>query len=79
MIVLVELDLSGVDVDAQRRRLEKELVAAEKELTSTTGRLGNDAFLTRAPAAVVEKISQRQRVARAEVERLTTRLEGMEI
>ena len=48
--VIVELDTSGtVDVAAERRRMEKDLAAAEKELTATTAKLDNDAFLAKAP------------------------------
>ena len=73
--VVVELDTSGtVDVAAERRRLEKDLAAAEKELAGTTGKLGNDAFLAKAPADVVDKIRARQQLAREEVDRITARL-----
>jgi valyl-tRNA synthetase len=76
--VVVELDTSGtVDVAAERRRLEKDLAAAEKELAGTTGKLGNDAFLAKAPADVVEKIRGRQQLAREEVDRITARLAGL--
>jgi valyl-tRNA synthetase len=76
--VVVELDTSGtVDVAAERRRLEKDLAAAEKELAGTTGKLGNDAFLAKAPADVVEKIRDRQQLAREEVDRITARLAGL--
>lgn len=77
-IVTVELDTSGtVDIAAERRRLEKDLAAAQKELAGTTGKLGNDAFLAKAPDAVVEKIRDRQRLAGEEVERITARLAGL--
>ena len=70
--VVVELDTSGtVDVAAERRRLEKDLAAAQKELAGTEGKLGNDAFLAKAPADVVDKIRERQQVAREEVDRIT--------
>ena len=70
--VAVEVDTSGtVDVAAERRRLEKDLAAAEKELAGTAGKLGNDAFLAKAPADVVEKIRARQQLAREEVDRIT--------
>ena len=75
--VTVEVDTSGtVDVAAERRRLEKDLAAAEKELAGTTGKLGNDAFLAKAPADVVDKIRDRQQLAREEVDRITARLAG---
>ena len=73
--VVVELDTSGtVDVAAERRRLEKDLAAAEKELAQTGGKLDNAEFLAKAPDAVVEKIRGRQQIAREEVERITARL-----
>jgi valyl-tRNA synthetase len=77
--VSVELDTSGtVDVGAERRRLEKDLAAAEKELAGTTAKLGNEAFLAKAPADVVEKIRTREQVAREEVDRITARLAGLQ-
>ncbi|MEN3316766.1 MAG: valyl-tRNA synthetase, partial [Mycobacterium sp.] len=76
--VVVEVDTSGtVDVAAERRRLEKDLAAAEKELAGTAGKLGNGAFLAKAPADVVEKIRARQQLAREEVDRITARLAGL--
>jgi valyl-tRNA synthetase len=75
--IVVELDTSStVDVAAERRRLEKDLAAAQKELAGTEGKLGNDAFLAKAPADVVDKIRHRQQVAREEVDRITARLAG---
>src|SRR5262249_20710295 len=76
--VVVELDTSGtVDVAAERRRLEKDLAAAEKELAGTAGKLGNDAFLAKAPADVVDKIRGRQQLAREEVDRIAASLAGL--
>ena len=76
--VVVEVDTSGtVDVAAERRRLEKDLAAAQKEMASTTAKLGNDAFLAKAPAEVVDKIRGRQQVATEEVDRITARLAGL--
>ncbi|MFB8277041.1 valine--tRNA ligase [Nocardia colli] len=73
--VTVELDTSGaVDLDAERRRLEKDLAAAEKELAGTAAKLGNEAFLAKAPEPVVAKIKDRQAVAAAEVARIGARL-----
>ena len=74
----VELDTSGtVDLDAERRRLEKDLAAAQKELASTTAKLGNDAFLAKAPADVVDKIRGRQKLAREESDRIAARLAAL--
>ena len=73
--VLVELDTSGtVDVAAERRRLEKDLAAAQKELAGTTAKLDNEAFLAKAPDEVVAKIRDRQRLAGEEVDRIAARL-----
>lgn len=76
--VNVELDTSGtVDVAAERRRLEKDLAAAQKELAGTTAKLDNEAFLAKAPDDVVAKIRGRQQLAREEVDRITARLAAL--
>ena len=76
--VEVTLDTHGaVDVEAERKRLEKDLAKANKELEQTGKKLGNDNFLSKAPEEVVNKIKERQQIAREEVERITSRLEGL--
>ena len=76
--VVVEVDTSGtVDVAAERRRLEKDLAAAQKELSGTTAKLSNEGFLAKAPAEVVDKIKSRRQVAGEEVERITARLDAL--
>ena len=76
--VEVTLDTHGaVDVEAERKRLEKDLAKANKELEQTGKKLGNKNFLSKAPEEVVNKIKERQQVAREEVERITSRLEGL--
>jgi valyl-tRNA synthetase len=77
--VVVELDTSGtIDVAAERRRLEKDLAAAQKELASTAAKLGNADFLAKAPQDVVGKIRDRQRVAQEETDRINARLAGLQ-
>jgi valyl-tRNA synthetase len=77
--VVVELDTSGtIDVGAERRRLEKDLAIAEKELASTAAKLANADFLAKAPAQVIGKIRDRQRVAQEEVDRINARLAGLQ-
>ena len=74
----VALDTSGtVDIVAERKRLEKELAAAQKELDTTGKQLGNENFLANAPVEVVEKIKARQQIAQEEAARLTARLESL--
>ena len=76
--VVVQVDTSGtVDVEAERRRLEKDLAAAERELAGTSAKLDNEAFVAKAPAAVVEKMRARRQFAREEVDRITSRLAGL--
>ena len=76
--VAVELDTScTVDVAAERRRLEKDLAAAQKEIVATAAKLGNEAFLAKAPADVVDKIRDRQKLAHEESDRITARLAAL--
>ncbi|MYR05969.1 valine--tRNA ligase [Gordonia sp. SID5947] len=76
--VTVRIDTSGtVDVAAERKRLTKDLAAAEKELAGTTAKLGNDQFLSKAPDHVVAKIRERQQVATEEVDRLGAALDAL--
>lgn len=77
--VVVEIDTSGtIDVAAERRRLEKDLAVAHKELASTTAKLANEDFLAKAPDHVVGKIRDRQRVAQEESDRINARLAGLQ-
>ncbi len=75
--VHVELDLSGtVDLVAERKRLEKDLAVAEKELKGCDAKLNNPNFTDKAPAEVVAKIKNRREVAVADIARITARLES---
>lgn len=74
----VALDTSGtVDKQAERKRLEKDLAAAQKELDNAANKLGNPNFVGKAPEHVVNDIKERQKVAQEEFERLTARLEAL--
>ena len=76
--VTVEIDLAGtVDVDAERKRLEKDLAAARKEATQASGKLGNESFMAKAPADVVGKTRQRLAEAEADIARLQGRLASL--
>ena len=59
-----------VDVDEELARLRKELERAEGEVTRLDGKLADDGFVSRAPAAVVE----RERAKRAEWSTVATTL-----
>jgi len=53
-----------IDKAAELTRLEKEIGKLEKEITRLSGKLGNEKFISKAPAEVVEK--ERNRLAEAE-------------
>ena len=53
------------------------MAKAQKELQQTGGKLGNEAFLAKAPDHVVDKIRERQTIAQEEVERIEARLAGL--
>jgi valyl-tRNA synthetase len=75
---VVGLDLSGaIDVPAERKRLAKDLLAAEKELMQTQAKLANEAFLAKAAPTAVEKIHARRAKAEADIIRISGQLKSM--
>jgi valyl-tRNA synthetase len=76
--VSVSLDTRGaIDVAAERARLTKDLVAADKEIAQCRAKLDNAAFTAKAPAAVVAKIGERLATAEADRERITAQLAAL--
>ncbi|MET9883633.1 valine--tRNA ligase [Streptomyces sp. NPDC006430] len=74
----VALDLSGtIDVAAERGRLTKDLGAAEKEKQQAVAKLGNEAFLAKAPDNVVDKIKGRLAKAEADIVRIQAQLDAL--
>jgi valyl-tRNA synthetase len=74
----VALDLSGtIDVAAERKRLAKDLAAAEKEKAQANAKLGNEAFLAKAPDQVVDKIRTRLAKADEDIARIQAQLERL--
>jgi valyl-tRNA synthetase len=72
--ITVELNLAGtVDVEAERKRLERDLAAARKEAQSMTAKLGNEAFTAKAPADVIDKSRARLAAAESDIARLESR------
>ena len=63
-----------IDVAAERVRLSKETARLEGEITKATAKLGNEAFVAKAPPAVIDQ--ERKRVAEfsATLEKLRTQL-----
>jgi valyl-tRNA synthetase len=76
--VTVEIDVFGsIDVEAERRRVEKDLGAARKELAQAAAKLDNEQFLAKAPELVVTRIRERRTAAEAEIARLEARLTAL--
>ncbi|MFJ9005227.1 valine--tRNA ligase [Streptomyces canus] len=74
----VALDLSGtIDVAAERKRLAKDLASAEKEKAQAEAKLGNEAFLAKAPDNVVEKIRTRLAKAEEDIVRLQNQISNL--
>jgi valyl-tRNA synthetase len=63
-----------VDIEAEMRRLEKDLGKSEKELEGVEKKLGNASFVERAPAEVVAR--ERERAAEART-RIASLREGL--
>ena len=65
---------SDADRERERARLEKDLRAAEAQLSATEARLGDDAFVSRAPANIVEQVRHRAIELNEQVAALRARL-----
>ena len=49
-----------MDLDKEREKLGRELAELDKQLAGLRGRLSNEGFVSRAPAAVVEAERQKE-------------------
>ncbi|HEX9031545.1 MAG TPA: valine--tRNA ligase [Streptosporangiaceae bacterium] len=73
--ITVRLDTStGIDVAAERRRLTRELAAAQADAEISQRKLSSPSFVEKAPAEVVAKSRERLAVAEAEIARIGGRL-----
>ncbi|GGJ74073.1 valine--tRNA ligase [Pilimelia anulata] len=76
--ISVGLDTSGtIDLGAERARLAKDAAVAEKEIEQCRAKLGNEAFVGKAPAAVVDKIRTRLAAAEADRDRIAAALAAL--
>ena len=69
------LPLAGlIDLDTEIARIKKEIAATEGELKRLAGKLGNENFIAKAPAEVVEKEKAKQGVYEEKLESLKQHL-----
>jgi len=68
---------SVVDPEAERQRLDKEIVQNEAEISRLESRLNDDNFLAKAPAAVVDKERRRLVAVKDKLERLKQQRAGV--
>jgi valyl-tRNA synthetase len=62
-------------VEADRARLEKELADAERQLAAARARLANEAFMAKAPPAIVEGARASEAELADQVDRIRERLD----
>ena len=73
--VSIDLDTAAsLDVAAERKRLAKDLAAAQADIDAVERKLASASFVERAPAEIVAKNRDRLAAARAEAAQLTERL-----
>ncbi len=74
----VFLPLAGlIDLDAERKRIQKDLEQLQKRIGASQGKLNNKGFVKKAPPAIVEK--ERERLADLEIqlEKVQQRLQDL--
>ncbi|HTM21072.1 MAG TPA: class I tRNA ligase family protein, partial [Kofleriaceae bacterium] len=77
--VEVVVPLAGlVDIDAEKKRIEKEIGKVDKEIAGEERRLGNPDFVARAPAEVVDEVRARLEETRARRRRLAAAGEALQ-
>lgn len=71
----IALPLEGVlDLDEERKRLEKAMAKLEKDIAALKGRLSNDKFVANAPASVVAEARTRLQEEEVQTEKLRAAL-----
>jgi valyl-tRNA synthetase len=66
-----------IDVAAERERLNKDIVRYEKGLASAERQLGNESFLAKAPASVVEGLKKQEAETRTLLEKSKAALDAL--
>jgi valyl-tRNA synthetase len=74
----IYIPLAGlIDIETERKRLEKELEKAKKQLDKTTKKLGNMEFVKQAPMEIVEKEKNKKRDFEVIIDKLNKNLEQL--
>lgn len=66
-----------VDIDKEIARLEKEFKNLQGEIARANGKLNNQGFLSKAPAALVEQEKEKLRVNETKLQALEARIAGL--
>ena len=66
-----------VDVPAERERLTKDIARYEKGLAAAERQLGNESFLAKAPANVVEGLKKQESETRLLLEKARAALDAL--
>ena len=72
------IPLEGIiDLDAERKRLEKEIARLQELIDSIDRKLANPSFVDKAPKEVVEKEREKQKNISMNMEKLKVSLTGL--
>ena len=71
------LPIAAADQESERQRLDNEIAKTEAELRTVDAKLQNNAFVERAPAAVVEEHRRRLNDLTAQLTKLKQAREGL--
>ncbi len=66
-----------IDREAERKRLEKELESAKKQLATVESKLSNETFMSKAPQNVIDGVRQNGEKLKEKVQRIEEALEGL--
>ncbi|MCK4956996.1 MAG: class I tRNA ligase family protein, partial [Candidatus Cloacimonetes bacterium] len=72
------LPLAGlIDLDAEREKLNKQIVKVEKEVKRVNGKLNNERFISKAPEAVINKEKAIYEEVKTKLDKLVNILNGL--